>query len=783
MYFSRIFIVFMLFVSGSVALGQERLFERTPFDRLVLDAANGNKSFDIVPIRFENGKKPVPLPKTGDLTIRFLDSPADEYSVPWSTIDRIDTFDEMVLRELNTKLQELTREIPNIEVDRVSVLRGRLDDLFDYYEYFFEKAGGETPEITASYHRYLFVESALFTKAKDWPNAIVRFERLYRINPGYPDLETRYSNVIENRIKEFFNAGKYADAKNTFLYFSRRYPANHVVREWRSRFQAQTEEYLEKSKKAQSEGDFWVAHENAKAALECSLEPDAIKEYANNLHRQSPRFVLGVRPDDNGYSGSWSDYRKERLLQRTLFEYAGPGLDSGEYVSPFGEYSKGNANRELFIGMQPDIRWNRLDDFISAFDVAETLMDLQEKRDGSFWNEFFESASIEDRLNLNIVLKKPHLLPESLLKVPVFPSKRFSLGDRTANDEAEPESVGNGPYIVRKSPEPGIAVFYKNENYSFPGTGGPKMIVERAFSDPEEAIDALLKGEIDALDQIAPWHVQELQRSGDIRLEAYEFKTLHFLVPNMKKTLSGKRAFRRGLLYGLDRQKILEQLHGNALKAEMISGPILKTSSLNDSLGYGYNNSVKPAVYEPKLGIVLTLLAIGSLQSENEEKGIDISEEIVPKLLIAHPPSEPARVACIMIQRQWKAIGIESELVPYPENGRIGEGTEIDFWYVEFPFREPISDVMRILSAEGLLGSSSPYMALALEKARSAVDWPQIAKELQAIHKLSAEEITVLPLWQWNDHFAIRRDITNLREPGRTGMDRIYQNIENLNVP
>jgi peptide/nickel transport system substrate-binding protein len=79
---------------------------------------------------------------------------------------------------------------------------------------------------------------------------------------------------------------------------------------------------------------------------------------------------------------------------------------------------------------------------------------------------------------------------------------------------------------------------------------------------------------------------------------------------------------------------------------------------------------------------------------------------------------------------------------------------DVDLSYTEVAVHEPSVDVWRVLSPHGLAGSASPAMLAALRSLGSAAEDPQRIERLHEIHRLAANELPVIPLWQIQEHFA-----------------------------
>jgi hypothetical protein len=110
-----------------------------------------------------------------------------------------------------------------------------------------------------------------------------------------------------------------------------------------------------------------------------------------------------------------------------------------------------------------------------------------------------------------------------------------------------------------------------------------------------------------------------------------------------------------------------------------------------------------------------------------------------------------------------------------PSGERLGEH---DLLYVELAMREPVVDVWRLLGPHGITGGSSPAMQAALRTLAAAPDGRSAAAQLQAIHRLAAAELPVIPLWQIVEHFAVHPTVQGISPRPHT----LYQDIEKWRV-
>jgi len=91
---------------------------------------------------------------------------------------------------------------------------------------------------------------------------------------------------------------------------------------------------------------------------------------------------------------------------------------------------------------------------------------------------------------------------------------------------------------------------------------------------------------------------------------------------------------------------------------------------------------------------------------------------------------------------------------------------------------EPLVDARQLLGEEGICGGCSPYMSLALRQLDEAADWRQVGSRMRRIHRIAFEDVAVVPLWQWTDHFAYRKSVRGI---GARPVC-LYQNVEQWQV-
>ena len=336
-----------------------------------------------------------------------------------------------------------------------------------------------------------------------------------------------------------------------------------------------------------------------------------IRELADQAFAKFPHVVVAVTapyaPKLDEPMTEWSARRTRRLVMRQLFEFTGYGADGGEYECPFGHAEVMDLGRGLMIEVAPHVPWFR-GDMLTGYDVARRLLILADpERPGYLpaWGEACQSIDVRAVDRVDIRFHAPQLLAASLLEVsPVA-------------DADDPGTIPPSlePYKP-KLPSSQWTAFISNPDYFARTPNVPQAIVEQNFATRSDALNALLHGEVSAVDRLAPWEVGRVKGMPGITVERYAVPTIHCLLPNLARPFMRHRGFRRALVYGIDRQRILAEqvLKRQSLAGcEVVSGPFAKGTGLSDPAGYAYDDEIAPRAYEPRLAMTLSAVALRDL--------------------------------------------------------------------------------------------------------------------------------------------------------------------------
>lgn len=787
------------------AAAQERLFEAEPYDLITLDEFNNNAVLKVQPLKFANRRIPKDVRPSDAIRIWLVDQPETSYNLQWHSIAqdeqgnyKIDLFEQLILKKANQLVargQTASVAVPPQPFEPL------FDQAYEYFEYLLKK-DPELPGLDVSIEDYLYTEAGAWLGRDDDAVALALLWELHRRNPADARLEKALGVTVDKLLTHYEGREDYRPLRQLLGKLADRYPQHATVARWESKLKGLAGGELAKARSELEAGRLPEAAAAGRRVAHVWPDLPGARELIEAIHVKHPRVVVGVTvPTASGLPGrldDWASGRSSRLLYRTLAEFVGPGPEGGTYDCPVGEKEIEEFDNRLSFQIDPDIHWSTGEATLTGYDVSRRLLAMADPGgppEGSAWRELLQSVSVDQVYGVKVQLRHRHLRPDALLQTLLIPYSQ------PYDPDVPPPP--NGPFHVDEDRSgDGETCYVANSRYFAAGSTQPGEIVERHFARGKDAIAALRRGEIDLLDRVNPWDIATLKRAEGISVEPYAVPRIHCLIPNTNKPLLANRTFRRALVYGIYREAILRKQLSAGLElpgCQVVSGPFPLGVSGGDLIGYAYDENIEPRTFEPHVAIALAAIASKELElaeaQRREKEGLQpetpapkapAPEEPAaggdkkppqvprPSLVLAHPPHEVARMACKAIKRQLHVIGVDVELHEL-EPGESGVSDDrYDLVYAELAVWEPLVDARRLLGPGGATGRCSSYMSLALRRLDETVKWQTARKQLQRIHRITHDEVTIIPLWQLTDHFARREDLGGMG----TSLVWPYQNIE-----
>jgi tetratricopeptide (TPR) repeat protein len=748
----------------------ERLLDRTPFDRIVLNAENQNAIIETVLLDLPDRQLPSPLPREGSLELHMLSQPSIPYALAWASIARIELYEQILLDEA----KRLTAS-------------GEFAEAFDYYA-FLEANYPRLAGLDAALDDYLWRDAAAAFSAGDgaaaWPALLALYER----NPAYPRLVNAVQAVSDALISADLSVSNYAAARAELDVVEKHFPKLELtnIARWRQRLSSDAEAKLRTARAAFNTGNFHAAREAAMIAEAIAPELDEARTLLAEIQAAAPEFRVGVMqagaPQQPTATPDWAAARVADLVNPQLARVVAFGSEGGVYDCSYGVVTNSESGLETSLRLSPAARRRGL----SADVIALRFVELANLASADVRDELaaaLVSIDVADGSDVKLVWRQPHLHPEALLQIPIRGLTTNGDAGGLWFQATRPRASVDGLTEISFE-RTGMADSNTGSN-----TGAPRFVVERVYDDDSVQLGALARGELDAVDRVPPWLLEQARRTPGVAVKPYALPTVHVLIPNFDNPLLATREFRRALCYAIDSRSIVRDilLGGNDVAGfTPISGPFPAGSSLTDPVGYAYNSELKPRPYEPRLAALLSGVARATLVKrdleERKARGEEIEAEDPTKeptlpppeeLVLVHPADALARVACQALKLQLDNVGIPVKLVEAPV-GQSPADMEYDLLYAELAVWEPLTDARRLLGRTGLTGRASALMSTALDELDASQNWNEARTRLKAIHRIAYYDLPVIPLWQTLNHYAHRNWLAGMGERPLT----LYQNLD-----
>ncbi|MCE9529243.1 MAG: hypothetical protein K8R36_24615, partial [Planctomycetales bacterium] len=560
-------------------VGGKRIFEREPFDKITCTQAFDSEVILVSPIPFPNRQVPTKHKAGEKLRVQPLEID-EEKEIPWTAIKKIDLFEQMVLAQANSL-----------------VAAGRLDDAFDFFSFLkrrYDKMDGLAP----AHQNYLYQCIASAAKSMSFDEALGIAEELYAQNPKYKPTETSREPLAligflaEKIIGGYIAKEDYRSAKTLLRRLETKYNAGEepFVKNMRGRLSEVASKHRDESKAQLAAEKFVEAYDACARMIDIWPYVDGGAELAAEIARRYPLVMVGVSQPaltfDPRSLNNPAARRAGRLMERRLMEFVGRGPEGGKYTCSLGTVKRSDDGLRLtFTIGGPALASSRSP--LTGYDVARHLLDLADPASPFYqppWARLAETIQVRSVSRVEANLRIPHILPEAFLQTSYL---------RDAN-LGQPGVKGSGPYFLL-SRQDTITRFSRNEDYPLALPGQPAEVMERFYSDPQRAILALQRGEVDVLDQVFPADIPTLA-SDEIAIGRYSVPTTHMLTISRKHPYLQNAEFRRALVYGCNREAILTK--GLMKDAKLpgfrtVSGPFPAPVDATDALCYGYDNSIE----------------------------------------------------------------------------------------------------------------------------------------------------------------------------------------------
>lgn len=597
--------------------------------------------------------------------------------------------------------------------------------------------------------------------------ALRLLEDLWRPGIDATGLSARLGRVIDRRILECGDDVR--EARHFLARLTARDPANPIVEKWRTELTTRAAATLQQARDAATQGDHSRALQLVELTARIWPEVAGLREAHRDISERRQVVRAGVLELANGKTTSVvpsSAEERIRLLRiLTLFEPSGISDQGVRYRSAFFDVWEPT---DLGRRVQFRLKLKREDwesrTVITSADVHAELM-ARIHPDSNAYDErlagFVDGVTVHSSSEFSVNFRQLPLRPEALwqLTIAVGDATRSLNDDVNVTDSVE---LGRERFVLKESDTNKNSFVRVRPQVASSRLRHVDEIEETRFDSWDRSLQGLLRGEVSLLPIVDLKDLKGLQDDGRFFVVPYVQPRSHFLMFNPRNRALQDAQFRRALLHGVPRERLLQNivLRGiNGAHARLVTCPFSTNS-------YGYNRQLTQADYDAALAAALALTAKKHLAGE------------LPVLKMISPNDPQSRELAQAMIDEWKRVGIEVRLLDsFTPDG------EWDICYRTAKTVEPLTEIWPLLimqssaRVDALQGLSEPTRRILLELERS-VDWPTATKLL---HRLMADlqlEARYVPLWEVDEYLVARKNIVGVP----TRLMHAYDDIERWTV-
>lgn len=746
------------------------LLQTEPYDLIfVKESAKGGGGWAKVELLPFPGRK-LPANPTGVLPVTIFGLEGKKYEIRWDDIESIELWEQRLQREA-----------------RERIASGDFDGAYPFLAVMM-RDDPERPEYLQVRSEYLLMDAASHYKkgtvyqqagqdqeaGKEWKQTLAILEELRRFAPEYQTrvVLQKIGEITDTLMRTMLEEGKLEAAQKLLARLADDYSSRELetIDRWDQRFLAMAQEKQEAAIAARDAKDYRTARQLARESLNIYPRVSGGAALVKQIDTLYPLVRVGVLQQATVMNptriDNWAARRAGRLIYRTLFEMEGAGPEGGEFDFILGDTDRSDDWMEFDLQLRPTKMLPPLNT-LDAYQVADALAARGQRGHKAYnpaWASAVEAISVPSPLEVHCKLRRPHVLPASLLQI---------LVDGTWIGEDPETPTGVYRRDVREENLTRFVLTQRDEN--FPTQ--PREVVEVDAPNAADAVGALLRGEIDLIDRLFPADAERLQGESRVRVGRYPLPTVHLLVPCSDHPYLAERTFRRAMIYAINRQDILQgELLENRDVAgcQVISGPFPAGRDPDDPLGYAYNPEEPVRQYQPRLAKLLMEMSKQQMEAAAEKR-----DETVPEMTpirIAVPADNVSLIAAEAIRSQLNLLQLfPVEIVELPPGESMPEEGTADLVYVAAAIWEPSIDARRLLGPDGLAKCDDQLVGLGLRRLESARNWSEVTNRLHDLHSTVRAELPVLPLWQLVDSYAYRSDVIGVGQE----IVSLYQNVRN----
>ncbi len=646
---------------------------------------------------------------------------------------------------------------------------GKLEQTFEML-IVLQRRNPDWPRYDLVRNKLIMAEGVARLDKGDLESALAFFEELHGLSPEFDKLQDTMGTVVDQLVSQSAEVGDLRRARYYVGRLKDLEPNHATVQKWVTDFTTKANVLLNDALAARQAG----RHDDAvklaeEAAAIWPLHPNLRSVYGDASERfqvlKVGVFRFAGEPTPY-FLPTPADQRHAKLQTLDLFElsrYRRAAFYESRY---FEEWTPTDLGRRLVFRLKSRRSSWEPNPALTAPQVVRSIGDRL-RPDSPNYDErlasFVRSMEVRSPFEFTLNFSTVPVRPQAIFRFPIRSTDESgplsASVDDGATETAADSDVLSSRFRVHER-EANRIVFRRvmpqgdrSANYSV------AQIVEYRYDDHEDAIQAVLRGDISVLPTVPISLAAMFEPDERFYTVPYAVPTTHVLQfnPNSEPLKVGE--FRRSIAYMLDRERILKTTvlkDQNMERGRIVSSPFPSNS-------YAYQRQVEP---RPKdLTVAFSLKTIAAKRMGGE----------IPELIMICEPNAVVRSAAEKIIEQWNRFGIKVTLVaedqPTPENW--------DILYRTVRMTEPVADLWPFLTMKPSarvddLEHLPDWLRQQLIELEQAVDFRSAVQQLRELHFRLNELVYLIPLWEVDDVIVIRRNIQGFSQQ----IVSPYQNVE-----
>ncbi len=633
--------------------------------------------------------------------------------------------------------------------------------------------------------------------------ALMLLEELKRRNPDAGDIADIASDAVRAQVEAAIADSDYRQAKYFLDRLNALVPDTPLYRQYTRQLATRAQELMAQAKQAFDRLEYPRAAGLADAAARVWPQAQGISAMHKSIVERYQQVRVAVTrlpgqptaypfPDEAGL-------RHTRLTELPLFEIESFDNGAARYRTRFFDewipYDLGKTVR--FVLRQTRQPWES-QPVLLGWPITDRLrerLDPDHPRFDERLAGYVESMTVESPFEFTISFRRVPPRLEALLTDPIVKAPDMGtaprppvtsdqpLTPRTLQEAADTSTeTGDGATGPSASVAGQVSVTVDEPSplpegaFQLIERTGRHAVYRRVFPEPERlrqyhvaeiheilyenheaALYGLMQGECTILPTPPLWIVRRVQSDEnfvrDFFIQKHAIPETHVLQFNPNSKILKSKELRRGLLYGVNRRQILDDVflrQENGEQGRVVPGPFPSNSNT-------YALGITPRPFDPYAGLALVFAATKQLAAHK------IIEGELPVFRMFVPPEPLPRQAAEQIVRDWARLNIKVEIIPDDDLTAYAED-RWDIIYRRVQMTEPIVQLWPFLTLQNSaeidrlqhIPDWLKQKIVALDRASDLLRAQQRAEEL---HRLMCLEATILPLWEVDQYSFYRKNL------------------------